>query len=170
MQRLMRGTWTMWLVVHLGTLHLGTLHLGTVHLGTVHLGTLAPWHPGTLDQPPRSIRVNAERFSFTPSKIEIDAGEDVEIHLKSDDTSHGFRILGPGRDEAVIANVAIPKRGKGEIVVPLKIEKPGRYVFECSRMCGAGHNFMRGELVVRERAAGSSGGGVPRPLMEGYDR
>ena len=28
---------------------------------------------------------------------------------------------------------------------------PGRYVFECSRMCGAGHGFMRGTLIVRER-------------------
>ena len=24
----------------------------------------------------------------------------------------------------------------------------GRYEFECSRLCGAGHNFMRGAIVV----------------------
>jgi cytochrome c oxidase subunit II len=101
----------------------------------------------------RVIRVSAERFSFTPSRIQIDAGEDVELHVKSDDTSHGFRIIGPGRSDEVVANVAIPKRGKGEVVVPLRIDEPGRYVFECSRMCGAGHNFMRGELIVRERTA-----------------
>ncbi len=29
--------------------------------------------------------------------------------------------------------------------------------FECNRMCGAGHNFMRGELVVRERTADRKG-------------
>jgi cytochrome c oxidase subunit 2 len=100
---------------------------------------------------PRVIRVTAERFSFTPSRIEIDAGEAVEIRLKSDDTSHGFRISG------LDTNVTVPKRGKGEIVVPLKLDTPGRYRFECSRMCGAGHNFMRGELVVRERSAGPEG-------------
>jgi cytochrome c oxidase subunit 2 len=103
------------------------------------------------EQNARVIRVSAERFAFTPSRIEIDAGEDVELRIKSDDTSHGFRIVGPDRSEAVVANVAIPKRGKGEVTVPIKIAAPGRYVFECSRMCGAGHNFMRGELIVRER-------------------
>ena len=106
--------------------------------------------PGAPQQPERRvIRVNAERFSFTPSRIEIEAGEDVEIRLTSDDTSHGFRIRG------LDTNVTVPKRGKGEISVPLKVDKPGRYLFECSRMCGAGHNFMRGELVVRERTAAS---------------
>jgi cytochrome c oxidase subunit II len=97
-------------------------------------------------QDKRVIRVSAERFAFTPSQIEVDAGEEVEIRIKSDDTSHGFRIIG------METNVAIPKRGQGDVVVALKIDKPGRYIFECSRMCGAGHNFMRGELVVRDRA------------------
>jgi len=93
----------------------------------------------------RVIRVNAERFAFAPSEIALQAGEEVELRLKSDDTSHGFRILGTN------TNVAIPKRGKGEIAVVIKLDEPGRYTFECSRMCGAGHDFMRGELVVRER-------------------
>ena len=97
------------------------------------------------------MRVSAERFAFTPSRIEIDAGEEVELRIKSDDTSHGFRIV--GMDTSVI----IPKRGKGEVSVVLRIDKPGRYTFECHRMCGAGHNFMRGELVVRERTATGKG-------------
>ena len=98
----------------------------------------------------RVIRISAERFSFTPSEIVLTAGEEVEFRLKSDDTSHGFRVVGQG------VNVAIPKRGRDELVVPFKAPEPGRYTFECSRMCGAGHNFMRGVLVVRERA-GQSG-------------
>ncbi len=98
----------------------------------------------------RVIRMSAERFSFTPSRVEIVAGEDVELRIKSDDTAHGFRIVG------MDTNVVVPKRGKGEVVVALRIEKPGRYVFECNQMCGAGHNFMRGELMVRERPAVSS--------------
>ena len=93
----------------------------------------------------RVIRVNAERFSFSPSQITVDAGEEVELRIKSDDTSHGFRLTGTD------TNVAIPKRGKGDIVVVVRVDEPGRYTFECNRMCGAGHNFMRGELVVRER-------------------
>lgn len=97
----------------------------------------------------RVIRVTAERFAFSPSAIAIEEGEEVELRIKSDDTSHGFRIVGTP------TNLAIPKRGKGEISVVVKMDKAGRYTFECSRMCGAGHNFMRGELVVRERGAGT---------------
>jgi cytochrome c oxidase subunit 2 len=101
--------------------------------------------PEQPDRERRTVRVSAERFAFTPSRIELTAGEEVELRIKSDDTSHGFRVLGTD------TNLTIPKRGKGETVVNLRFEQPGRYVFECSRMCGAGHNFMRGEIVVRER-------------------
>jgi len=94
----------------------------------------------------RVIRVSAERFSFTPSEIVVDAGEEIELRIKSDDTAHGFRIAGTA------VSVVIPKRGRGEISVPFRAPEPGRYTFECTRMCGAGHNFMRGELVVKDRA------------------
>ena len=53
-------------------------------------------------------------------------------------------------------NLAIPKRGGGEVSVVFKAEAPGRYTFECNRMCGAGHDFMRGVIIVRDRV-GSAG-------------
>jgi cytochrome c oxidase subunit 2 len=100
----------------------------------------------TRSQPQRRIiRVSAERFTFTPSEIVVEPGEEIDLRIKSDDTAHGFRIAGTS------VNVVIPKRGRGEISVPFRAPEPGRYTFECTRMCGAGHNFMRGELVVRER-------------------
>lgn len=99
----------------------------------------------------RVIRVSAERFAFTPSTIEMTEGEEVVLRIRSNDTAHGFRIVG------LETNVTVPKRGKGDIIVPLRIEKAGRYVFECNRVCGAGHNFMRGEIVVNARPAGTSG-------------
>jgi cytochrome c oxidase subunit II len=95
----------------------------------------------------RVVRVSAERFAFTPSEIVVDAGEEIELRIKSDDTAHGFRIAGTS------VNVVIPKRGRGEISVPFRAPEPGRYLFECTRMCGAGHHFMQGELVVRDPAA-----------------
>ena len=64
--------------------------------------------------------------------------------LKSDDTAHGFRVAGTN------VNIVIPKRGRQEVVTTLRVDTPGRYEFECTRMCGAGHNFMRGVLIVRE--------------------
>ena len=102
--------------------------------------------PAWVDQAERRvIKVSAERFAFTPSRIELTAGEEVEIRLRSDDTSHGFRIVGTE------TKIAIPKRGKGEASIVVRLDNPGTYTFECNRMCGAGHNFMRGELIVRER-------------------
>lgn len=96
----------------------------------------------------RVMRVDAERFAFTPSRLRVEVGEEVELRLKSADTAHGFRIVGTS------TNVAIPNRGSGEAVVVVRFDRPGRYTFECSRMCGAGHDFMRGEIVVRDRPAG----------------
>ena len=107
--------------------------------------TLGVAPPAGVQSDVRVIKVNAERFSFTPSRIELTAGDEVELKIRSDDTSHGFRIVGTN------TSVAIPKRGKGDVSVRVRLETPGTYTFECNRMCGAGHNFMRGELIVRER-------------------
>ena len=87
------------------------------------------------------VRIVAERFTFTPSRIEVAVGTTVEIHIRSEDTDHGFHIVG-GR------NVIIPKRRQGEAVVVFEADEPGIYRFECSKLCGAGHNFMKGEIIV----------------------
>ncbi len=88
------------------------------------------------------VEIFAERFSFTPSEFRVRAGEPVDIRLRSDDTNHGFRIL----DTEI--NVLVPKRGKGARTVRFTAPKPGRYVFECSKLCGAGHSFMRGTIIA----------------------
>ena len=46
-------------------------------------------------------------------------------------------------------NIEIPKRGRGTTTVTFKAEKAGRYTFECSQLCGAGHSFMRATIVVK---------------------
>ena len=91
---------------------------------------------------PQVIDIDAERFSFTPSEFRVKADAPVELRLRSDDTNHGFRILGTD------INVTIPKRGKGTMTVTFVPPQPGRYVFECSKVCGAGHAFMRGTLIA----------------------
>ena len=88
------------------------------------------------------VEVTAERFSFTPSLVKSTAGTVVEFRVTSDDTLHGFRILGTD------INVDIPKRGKGTAVIRYTPTEPGKYTFECSHTCGAGHAFMRGTIVV----------------------
>ena len=92
------------------------------------------------------VNVTAERFSFFPTELTVDMGTEIEFRLKSDDTAHGFRIIGQS------VEVVIPKRGRGEATARFAPPAPGNYVFECSRMCGAGHSFMRGTLKVRAAA------------------
>ena len=95
-----------------------------------------------LQEPPQIVEMLAERFTFTPSEVRVKANVPVEIRLRSDDTNHGFRIVGTD------VNVTIPKRGKGVATVTFVPPGAGRYVFECSHLCGAGHSFMRGTLIA----------------------
>ena len=71
---------------------------------------------------PRVIRVSAERFGFTPSEITVEKGTTIEFHLTSDDTDHGFRIVGTDVD------AQIPKRRRGETVVKYVADTAGRFV------------------------------------------
>ena len=93
-------------------------------------------------KPDRTVYVVAERFSFSPSKIKVKQGAEVEFVVSSDDTGHGFHIAAAG------INAAIPQQGKGELRVRFIAREKGSYVFECSRPCGAGHNMMRGRIIV----------------------
>jgi cytochrome c oxidase subunit 2 len=98
---------------------------------------------------PRVVRITAERFTFTPSEVTVPLGTDIEFQLTSEDTAHGFRILGQPLD------VTIPKRGRGEASARFTPPAEGRYTFECSRLCGAGHSFMRGTIKVTAAAGGA---------------
>ena len=92
----------------------------------------------------QTVEVTAERFAFQPSEIKVAVGTTLTVVLKSDDTTHGFRIKGEG------VNVQIPKRGRGTVTATFTPAKAGKYTFECSRICGAGHGFMRGTIVAVE--------------------
>ncbi len=91
------------------------------------------------------VDVAAERYAFTPSVLKTTVGTTLRIHLRSDDTTHGFRIVGTN------TNIEIPKRGGDDATIDFTPDRAGRYEFQCSKLCGAGHAFMRGEIVVGER-------------------
>lgn len=122
--------------------------LGLVLAGAAATASQSPPAAPPSDRPAPSaeitVEVTAERFAFQPSEIKVPAGATLKVILSSDDTNHGFRIKGQG------VNVEIPKRGRGTITATFTPPAPGRYVFECSRICGAGHGFMRGTIVVTE--------------------
>jgi cytochrome c oxidase subunit 2 len=90
------------------------------------------------------LYVAADRFRYTPSDKKTTVGTVLTIRLTSDDTAHGFRIVGSD------VNIEIPKRSRGTATVTFTPEKAGRYTFECSKLCGAGHSFMRGVIIATE--------------------
>jgi cytochrome c oxidase subunit 2 len=103
--------------------------------------------PASLQDAPapatRIIEISVERFSFTPSSIRVKAGTRLELRLRSEDTAHGFHIIGTDID------VQLPKRGQGTATVVFE-PQVGRYTFECSQLCGAGHEFMRGVIIATD--------------------
>ena len=115
-------------------------------------GSAGDFHVGSArsavqDRPVKVVDVSAERFAFTPSEIRVPLGTTLQVRLQSDDTTHGFRIVGTD------VSVEIPKRGRGKTTVTFTPDKAGRYTFECMKVCGAGHDFMRGTIIVTAPAA-----------------
>ena len=90
----------------------------------------------------RIIRIEAERFSYSPSQIRVQKGEQVRLIFTSRDTTHGVSIA------EYHVRKDIPPRGKGEAIVEFTADKAGSFVYRCSHLCGAGHAMMRGTLVV----------------------
>ena len=97
---------------------------------------------GEISREIQSVNIVAERFNFTPSRIKVKEGTLLEINLTSEDTFHGFRI------PSAHINQTIPARGRGSVKVVFDAKKKGKYPFECSRPCGAGHTMMRGVIIV----------------------
>ena len=114
-----------------------------VFLSLVLLVTAAGSASRITAQEAQVIEISAERFSFNPSEIRVTAGTKLEIRLTSEDTMHGFHIVGTD------INLELPKRGRGIASVTFQ-PTPGRYEFQCSRLCGAGHSFMRGVIIAAE--------------------
>jgi len=110
------------------------------------VGALPPVQAPEHEPQVQMVDVSAERFTFTPSQIKTTVGTTLRIRLRSDDTTHGFHIVGTG------ASIEIPKRGNDAATVDFTPEHAGRYEFQCSKLCGAGHAFMRGVIVVKDAA------------------
>ncbi len=92
-------------------------------------------------QEPRKITVVARKYEFQPRRIELKAGEPVEITFESEDTKHGFSCK-----ELKLDKVTFSKDHPQSIT--FTPAKGGTYEFRCARFCGLGHRKMRGEIVV----------------------
>ena len=103
----------------------------------------------------KTFEVTAERFSFSPSEIEVTQGDTVRLTIRAIDVTHGFAIA----DLGINARVG---PGDEPVTVEFVAETPGRYPFTCSVFCGAGHGEMRGVLTVVAADGRSPGSGPDR--------
>ncbi len=97
---------------------------------------------------PRKITITAKKYEFNPKRIELKAGETVEITLQSEDATHGFTCKELGVEKIIY------EKDKPQTVT-ITPQTPGTYEFKCAKWCGFGHGKMKGEFVV-------TGGEAPR--------
>jgi cytochrome c oxidase subunit II len=89
---------------------------------------------------PRTIKVSAKRFTFTPSEIALKKGEPVVFELTTEDVFMGFNAP----DFGVRSDIVPGKTTK----VSLTPNKTGTFIFLCDVFCGDGHETMSGRMVV----------------------
>jgi len=89
----------------------------------------------------RKITITARKYEFKPSKIELLAGQPVEITIEAEDATHGFTCKDLGVEKVII------EKGTSQ-TIRLTPEKPGKYEFKCAKFCGLGHGKMKGEILV----------------------
>jgi heme/copper-type cytochrome/quinol oxidase subunit 2 len=88
----------------------------------------------------RTFHIQAKRFEYTPSVIQVNPGDRVTIELEAGDVVHGLSI--DGYNLNVTADPGQPAR------LTFIADKSGSYRFRCSVTCGNMHPFMIGKLQV----------------------
>ena len=83
----------------------------------------------------------ADQGGWTPEIITVQRGEHVKLRISSEDVVHGFSVPKLG------INVDWIEPGK-VTEVEFVAERPGRYAFQCTVWCQAGHWRMRGTIEV----------------------
>lgn len=82
-----------------------------------------------------------ENGGWSMEPIQAKVGQPIRLRITSDDVVHGFAV---GRSDQPALEI-IP----GEFTeTTLTFDRPGKYIFYCTRWCGANHWRMRGTIEV----------------------
>ena len=92
---------------------------------------------------PREIHVVAQKYSFAPSRIEVQENDLLKITFEAGDIPHSFTV-----DEYRIAKRAAPGH---PAVFEFRADRAGTFPFYCALKIDGGCKDMHGELVVRAR-------------------
>ena len=82
-----------------------------------------------------------ENGGWSPDGLSVEAGQPLRLRLVSDDVLHSFAV---GQSDWPVLDL---KPGQ-PVEASLVFERPGKYVFYCTRWCGANHWRMRGTIEV----------------------
>ena len=97
------------------------------------------------DQAPNrpEFTIIAKDFHYSPERIEVTQDDLVKLTVRSEDIAHSFAI-----DEYRIVK-RVP--AGGSTTFEFRADRPGTFRFYCNLTSEAGHDQMRGELVVRSK-------------------
>ncbi len=88
----------------------------------------------------RTFRLEAGQFAYSPSELQVNSGDRVNIQLVSTDVVHGLYVDG--------YNISIEADPGQTTTLSFVADKPGSFRFRCNVTCGAMHPFMIGKLTV----------------------
>ena len=88
----------------------------------------------------RTFQIEARQIAYSPSELQVNAGDKVIIQLVSTDVVHGLYIDG--------YNVSVEADPGQSKTLTFTGNKPGSFRFRCNVTCGAMHPFMIGKLTV----------------------
>ncbi|PIU37514.1 hypothetical protein COS77_00520 [Candidatus Roizmanbacteria bacterium CG06_land_8_20_14_3_00_34_14] len=88
----------------------------------------------------KEFTMTAKKWAFDPDVVTVKQGDNVRLKLKSIDVTHGFALPD--------FNVKVDLVPDKEKTVEFVATKKGEFAFFCSVLCGAGHQDMKGKLVV----------------------
>ena len=88
----------------------------------------------------RTFRIEARQFAYSPSEIEVNAGDTITIELVSTDVVHGLYV--DGYDASVAGDPG------QTVTLNFVADQAGSFRFRCNVTCGAMHPFMIGRLTV----------------------
>ncbi len=100
-------------------------------------------------RPVKTFEVVAQRFSYTPDRLEVTRGDHVRLTVRSADGKHGLAI------KKLKLDVVVPKGGQ-PVVLEFDADQAGSFPITCSEYCGRGHSQMKGLLVVNESGAAAT--------------
>jgi cytochrome c oxidase subunit II len=88
------------------------------------------------------VKITARQFEFSPASITVKKGTPVILELSTLDMPHGFDVPDLGVHARIVPGQAVR--------LNLTAAKAGHYAFQCDSFCGAGHDDMKGEIVVTD--------------------